>query len=183
MVLVGPKWPEHKQAPPRPVGPRRGEDTVTPHTRPPADEDADHVLVRTAQCIDGRVEIDLVCEDGDELAFVEVKTRSSEEWSRPAAAVDARKKRLISQTALDYLRLIKTMWFEPAEGGSDKPAVEVKAIAYGAALFSFPLVLVALIWLDPLAKAAAALDSVLRDPTHVMLSLDELAAPTTLPRT
>ena len=39
--------------------------------------------------------------------FVEVKTRSSEEWSRPAAAVDARKKRLISQTALDYLRLLK----------------------------------------------------------------------------
>ncbi len=44
------------------MGPRRGEDTVTPHTRPPADEDADHVLVRTAECIDGRVEIDLVCE-------------------------------------------------------------------------------------------------------------------------
>ncbi len=29
------------------MGPRRGEDTVTPHTRPPADDDADHVLVRT----------------------------------------------------------------------------------------------------------------------------------------
>jgi alpha,alpha-trehalase len=44
------------------MGRRRGEDTVTPHTRPPADEDADHVLVRTATCIDGTVEIDLVCE-------------------------------------------------------------------------------------------------------------------------
>jgi GH15 family glucan-1,4-alpha-glucosidase len=44
------------------MGPRRGEDTVTPHTRPPSDEDADHVLVRTAECTDGRVEIDLVCE-------------------------------------------------------------------------------------------------------------------------
>jgi alpha,alpha-trehalase len=44
------------------MGPRRAEDTVTPHTRPPADEDADHTLVRTATCIDGRVEIDLVCE-------------------------------------------------------------------------------------------------------------------------
>ena len=30
------------------MGPRRGPDTVTPHTRPPADEDADHTLVRTA---------------------------------------------------------------------------------------------------------------------------------------
>ena len=44
------------------MGPRRGEDTVTPHTRPPADEDAEHVLVRTVQCIEGRVEIELVCE-------------------------------------------------------------------------------------------------------------------------
>ena len=44
------------------MGPRRGPDTVTPHTRPPADEDADHALVRTASCIAGTVEIDLVCE-------------------------------------------------------------------------------------------------------------------------
>ena len=44
------------------MGPRRGKDTVTPHTRPPADEDADHALVRTATCIGGMVEIDLVCE-------------------------------------------------------------------------------------------------------------------------
>ena len=44
------------------MGPRRGEDTVTPHTRPPFDQDADHALVRTASCIDGTVEIDLVCE-------------------------------------------------------------------------------------------------------------------------
>jgi hypothetical protein len=42
------------------MGPRRGKDTVTPHTRPPADEDADHALVRTATCIGGAVEIDLV---------------------------------------------------------------------------------------------------------------------------
>ncbi len=46
------------------MGPRRGEDTVTPHTRPPSDDDADHALVRTAKCIDGTVEIDLVCEPG-----------------------------------------------------------------------------------------------------------------------
>jgi GH15 family glucan-1,4-alpha-glucosidase len=44
------------------IGPRRGEDTVTPHTRPPADEDADHVLVRTARCMEGSVEMELVCE-------------------------------------------------------------------------------------------------------------------------
>jgi GH15 family glucan-1,4-alpha-glucosidase len=44
------------------MGPRQGEDTVTPHTRPPADADADHMLVRTAVCLEGKVEIDLVCE-------------------------------------------------------------------------------------------------------------------------
>ena len=54
-----------------------------------------------------RGEIDLVFRHDDCLVFVEVKTRSSEDWIRPAAAVDARKRRLLSQTALDYLRLIK----------------------------------------------------------------------------
>jgi GH15 family glucan-1,4-alpha-glucosidase len=44
------------------IGPRRGEDTVTPHTRPPTDEDADHMLVRTAECLDGSVEVELICE-------------------------------------------------------------------------------------------------------------------------
>ncbi len=38
------------------------DDLVTPHTRPPADDDAEHMLVRTVECIDGRVEIELVCE-------------------------------------------------------------------------------------------------------------------------
>jgi putative endonuclease len=54
-----------------------------------------------------RGEIDLIFRDGDCLVFTEVKTRSSEEWTRPAAAVDARKRRLLSQTALDYLKLLK----------------------------------------------------------------------------
>ena len=54
-----------------------------------------------------RGEIDLIFRDGDCLVFVEVKTRSSEEWTRPASAVDARKRTLLSQTALDYLRRLK----------------------------------------------------------------------------
>src|SRR5882724_858915 len=54
-----------------------------------------------------RGEIDLIFHDGDCLAFVEVKTRSSEEWSRPAAAVNAERQRRLSQCALDYLRKIK----------------------------------------------------------------------------
>jgi putative endonuclease len=54
-----------------------------------------------------RGEIDLVFRDKDCLVFAEVKTRSSEEWTRPAAAVNARKRLLLTQTALDYLRLLK----------------------------------------------------------------------------
>ncbi len=43
------------------LGPRRGEDRITPHTRPPADEDAEHLLVRVAMCLDGEVEMELTC--------------------------------------------------------------------------------------------------------------------------
>jgi GH15 family glucan-1,4-alpha-glucosidase len=44
------------------MGPRGREDVVTPHTRPPADDDAEHMLVRTVECLDGNVEVELVCE-------------------------------------------------------------------------------------------------------------------------
>jgi GH15 family glucan-1,4-alpha-glucosidase len=44
------------------MGPRRRVDTITPHTRPPADDDAEHMLVRTARCLEGNVEVELVCD-------------------------------------------------------------------------------------------------------------------------
>jgi GH15 family glucan-1,4-alpha-glucosidase len=44
------------------MGPRDHEDTITPHTRPPADDDGDHMLVRTVECVEGEVEVELVCE-------------------------------------------------------------------------------------------------------------------------
>jgi GH15 family glucan-1,4-alpha-glucosidase len=44
------------------IGPRRGEDLVTPHTRPPTDEDAEHLLLRVAMCLEGEVEVELTCE-------------------------------------------------------------------------------------------------------------------------
>ena len=56
----------------------------------------------------GRGEIDLVFRDGDCLAFVEVKTRSRNDWVRPADAVDAKKRLLLSKTAMAYLRRLKT---------------------------------------------------------------------------
>jgi GH15 family glucan-1,4-alpha-glucosidase len=44
------------------MGPRTHDDEITPHTRPPADDDAEHLLVRTILCLEGAVEIELVCE-------------------------------------------------------------------------------------------------------------------------
>jgi GH15 family glucan-1,4-alpha-glucosidase len=44
------------------MGPHDSDDCVTPHTRPPTDSDASHMLVRTATCIEGDVEVEAVCE-------------------------------------------------------------------------------------------------------------------------
>jgi NADH-quinone oxidoreductase subunit N len=58
--------------------------------------------------------------------------------------------------AFYYLRLIKVMWFDAATGATDKPAIEARLIGVGLALFSFPVVLVALRGLDQAAALAAA---------------------------
>jgi GH15 family glucan-1,4-alpha-glucosidase len=65
------------------LGRRDHEDTVTPHTRPPADDDADHMLVRTVECLHGSIEIDLVCEP----AFDYGRTPAS--WTRVDGAQHA----------------------------------------------------------------------------------------------
>lgn len=57
------------------IGRRVREDTVTPHTRPPSDEDADHMLVRVVECIEGRVEMELICEPAFDYG------RASARWS------------------------------------------------------------------------------------------------------
>jgi putative endonuclease len=61
----------------------------------------------TANFRSDRGEIDLVFRDGDCLVFVEVKTRTRGGWLRPAAAVNARKRRALTRCAFDYLRLLK----------------------------------------------------------------------------
>jgi len=58
--------------------------------------------------------------------------------------------------AFYYLRLIKVMWFDASPGATETPPVEARTIAIAGALFSFPVVLVALYWLEPLSKAATA---------------------------
>ncbi len=44
------------------MGPRDHEDEITPHTRPPADDDAEHMLVRVVTCLEGEAEVEMVCE-------------------------------------------------------------------------------------------------------------------------
>ena len=60
--------------------------------------------------------------------------------------------------AFYYLRMIKLMWFDPApEGVSrvDRSPIGAGTIALLCALFTFPVVIVALIWIEPLARIAA----------------------------
>lgn len=61
----------------------------------------------TANFRTDRGEIDLVFREGDCLVFVEVKTRSSEQWTRPAAAVDAERRWRLTRCGLDYLRALR----------------------------------------------------------------------------
>jgi GH15 family glucan-1,4-alpha-glucosidase len=52
------------------MGPADHEDQITPHTRPPADDDAEHLLVRTVECLEGSVEVELVCEPAFDYGHV-----------------------------------------------------------------------------------------------------------------
>jgi putative endonuclease len=60
------------------------------------------VLARNARA--DRVELDLVAERGDTLAFVEVKTRRSSGYGAPEEAVDWRKRRRLVRGAAAWLR-------------------------------------------------------------------------------
>jgi NADH-quinone oxidoreductase subunit N len=57
--------------------------------------------------------------------------------------------------AFYYLRLVKTIWFDPAPGEVDAPPLDARWTAYAAALFAFPVVYLVLAWLEPYAALAA----------------------------
>ena len=54
----------------------------------------------------GGGEIDIVCREGETLVFVEVKTRSGDEFGRPIEAVGREKEMRISKGGLAWLRLL-----------------------------------------------------------------------------
>ena len=84
------------------LGRRDHEDTVTPHTRPPADDDADHMLVRTVECLDGNVEIELVCEPVFDYGRVDAAWTKVEGLEHAADASGAGVTfRLVSDLAID----------------------------------------------------------------------------------
>jgi putative endonuclease len=61
------------------------------------------ILERNFRCRYG--EIDIIAEEGQELVFVEVKTRRGVRYGLPEEAVTARKQRTIIQVASHYLDL------------------------------------------------------------------------------
>ncbi len=63
------------------------------------------VLIRNFKTTRG--EIDLVCRHGEVLVFVEVKSRGSVEWTRPAEAVGPEKEEALRLAAQRYLELLE----------------------------------------------------------------------------
>ena len=94
-------WLKRKPLPPHLQAGRLGEQASRKHLK------RQGLKFLTANFRTERGEIDLVMRDGDCLVFVEVKTRSSEEWRRPAAAVDKERRRRLTRAGLDYLSLLK----------------------------------------------------------------------------
>lgn len=76
------------------------------------------VIDRNWRCQQG--EIDLVLHDGDELVFVEVKTRSSVAFGHPFEAITAQK--------LARLRRLAAAWCEAHPGSHDRIRIDAVAV-------------------------------------------------------
>jgi len=68
------------------------------------------VVARNYRPPSGPGEIDLVAWDGACLAFVEVKTRATEEFGAPESAVDAEKRLRLLWAAMEYARRAGVPW-------------------------------------------------------------------------
>lgn len=76
------------------------------------------IVDRNWRCPQG--EIDLVVRDGDELVFVEVKTRSSVAFGHPLESITAAK--------LARLRRLAAAWCEAHPGGHDRIRIDAVAV-------------------------------------------------------
>jgi putative endonuclease len=96
-------WNSFRRTPAHLALGRRGEDLAAAHLR----RTGYRILFRNFRAPGGG-EVDIVCRDvaRNTLVFVEVKTRSNEDFGRPIDAVTAAKQRLIIRGALAWLRLL-----------------------------------------------------------------------------
>jgi putative endonuclease len=67
-------------------------------------------VARNYRTLSGSGEIDLIVWDGGKLAFIEVKTRASDEFGPPESAVDAEKRERVQRAARDYVRRAEIAW-------------------------------------------------------------------------
>ncbi len=79
---------------------RRGEDLAHRYLR----ASGFIVVARNWRPPQGGGEIDIIAWEGDRLVFVEVKTRTSAEWSAPERDIDVDKIRTLRRAARDYIR-------------------------------------------------------------------------------
>ncbi|MCX7827390.1 MAG: YraN family protein, partial [Verrucomicrobiae bacterium] len=87
-------------------------------------------------------EIDLVAREGEVLAFVEVKTRASDEYGDAASAVDREKRRHLVSCAREYLRLLNNprvpVRFDVVEVYLDDDAREPREVRLIRGAFAMP---------------------------------------------
>lgn len=81
------------------------------------------IVGRNYRTKNGSAEVDLIAKDGDTLVFVEVKTRASEEFGAPEAAVDHEKHRRIVRAATEYIRR--------ADTDPDKTRFDIVSVTWG----------------------------------------------------
>lgn len=68
------------------------------------------VLVRNYRPSGGEAEVDIVARDGDVTVFVEVKSRSTDDYGTPDRAIDDEKKRHIVSAARSYCTRAGIAW-------------------------------------------------------------------------
>jgi len=68
------------------------------------------IVARNYRPRGGAGEIDLVAWQGEQLLFVEVKTRASAEFGDPEAEVDQEKRERLERAARDYARRADIEW-------------------------------------------------------------------------
>ena len=81
-------------------------------------------------------DIDLIAWDGDELCFVEVKTRTSREFATAEAAIDEHKRRTLRRLAGHYVRNLPegilsrfdvvSIYYEPAHGKHNSKTADIE---------------------------------------------------------